>query len=825
MARGRWGPIVAWVMFVRFQMLVGLLLLSFPFIATGPLSWIVGNLFVLAPLELFAVVLLALLTGKALVLATNTASCSGPLRLLPGANVREAGEGRELAERADTAFALAWNPDGPVARALGRWDERIAVGLALPTIAVAYIASARAGASANGWLFLLLAVASAALVYAAMRSVTNLLEKWFENPLQELPEAASGTLARLERRAQRSAPPAIARASRRMAVRFLLLPSFRAGYVRERSADEALGEYSRRREAGDSEQKLQRVDDPTLRFDLLRGHGAALAFFTFIFLGYLVLGLANYPGWVEPWCPTLGYVLVLFMGIGWGLAALSFWLDRFRVSVVVLFLLTSVLTASLGGSDHFFPLIAASRETSGASEGGAVSSVTSVSEAGGRGLSRADCAGTPAVASATGPGLSPDEQALVDRIRTDCGQPIVVVAAAGGGITAAAWTAAMLTRLAERSEGGKFVDALRIVSGVSGGSVGLMYFLDGVPERNVADVMTSDQGARIRSAAATSSLDSVGWGLAYPDLARAWFSPLVSFLAPMVDRSWALQRSWEVRLDELRRQRGAKPGEAPTLRSWRKATLAGRLPAVIFNATTVESGERFEMSSIALTGGGGRSDFREAFPEYDLSVSAAARLSATFPFVSVAARGRSAHGVADLKAHFVDGGYYDNSGLLSALELLDRLLGELHESGTCAPPVALVRLEPFRSVAGSLAKVAPESGWKSALISPVAALLKVNTATQEFRNNWEAGIFQQKWQARGATIQQFRFAFPGAGPLSWKLTPAEAEEIDHAAASEAQCPSVKELFWFLAGQPSARPPVSTAVADAAARSELGPGRN
>jgi hypothetical protein len=53
----------------------------------------------------------------------------------------------------------------------------------------------------------------------------------------------------------------------------------------------------------------------------------------------------------------------------------------------------------------------------------------------------------------------------------------VVVAASGGGITASLWTARVLTAL-QGEVGTDFTRSIRLISSVSGGSVGTMYFLD-----------------------------------------------------------------------------------------------------------------------------------------------------------------------------------------------------------------------------------------------------------------------------------------------------------------------------------------------------------
>ncbi len=57
-------------------------------------------------------------------------------------------------------------------------------------------------------------------------------------------------------------------------------------------------------------------------------------------------------------------------------------------------------------------------------------------------------------------------------------QPVmVVVAASGGGITAARWTADVLTRL-QHEIGAPFGDSIVLISSVSGGGLGAMYFID-----------------------------------------------------------------------------------------------------------------------------------------------------------------------------------------------------------------------------------------------------------------------------------------------------------------------------------------------------------
>jgi len=77
---------------------------------------------------------------------------------------------------------------------------------------------------------------------------------------------------------------------------------------------------------------------------------------------------------------------------------------------------------------------------------------------------------------------------------------LIIVCASGGGIQAAGWTTIVLTGL-QTSLGKKFTKAIGLISSVSGGSVGTMYYLDRFTDRgfplsselnNIFDSSTAD---------------------------------------------------------------------------------------------------------------------------------------------------------------------------------------------------------------------------------------------------------------------------------------------------------------------------------------------
>ena len=239
---------------------------------------------------------------------------------------------------------------------------------------------------------------------------------------------------------------------------------------------------------------------------------------------------------------------------------------------------------------------------------------------------------------------------------------LVVVTAAGGGIQAAAWTAQVLTGL-EEFYGKEFGDSIGVISAVSGGSVGAMFFLD-----RWDDLAAPDACQKIRHNAMDSSLEATAWGWSGWDSVGT-FAP---FLVPNDrDRGWAIEQSW--RLNQVH--------PADSLATWVKKARDGRFPIVVFNATATDNGKRMVMSNVALPEPNdklrqGREavkaiEFFKACEGFDISTATAARLSATFPYVSPICRPS-----APVKEpfHLADGGYVDNEGMVSALEWLRHLV-------------------------------------------------------------------------------------------------------------------------------------------------------
>jgi hypothetical protein len=100
-----------------------------------------------------------------------------------------------------------------------------------------------------------------------------------------------------------------------------------------------------------------------------------------------------------------------------------------------------------------------------------------------------------------------------------------------------------------------------------------------------------------------------------------------------------------------------------SLGPWRTDARNHGRPAVIFNTTLVETGERFIFPTVDIERSSGRRSFHdvEGYKSLDLSAITAARLSATFTYVTPVSRALCCP-PRQHRYHVADGGYYDNYG-------------------------------------------------------------------------------------------------------------------------------------------------------------------
>jgi hypothetical protein len=456
------------------------------------------------------------------------------------------------------------------------------------------------------------------------------------------------------------------------------------------------------------------------------GHYVALWSFLLCLLVYVAIGIGTffqigYPAIV----PTLADLLVFLMILCWGLSAATFILDYYRIPLLVPFLLIAALSSHFHATDHYFYMFPARNSVS----------------------------------------LTPAQVIRAGKP----GTKVIVVAASGGGIKAAAWTTRVLTGL-EESNPHAFGDSVRLVSAVSGGSVGAMYFVSEYDEdgKGLPSDKTTLEKAIAQSEA--SSLDDIAWGLVYPDFFRI-FLPVFKHL----DRGRALEAALTRELPTLKHHLWSP------LSDWREGVLEGRRPAVVFNATITESGERILLGTTDLPHADGRTSLRDnefpRFADLDISLVTAARLSASFPYVSPAAR----PDISGPQIHVVDGGYTDNYGMATLLAWLD--------AGLWCPgkPVTSVLVIEIRaSPPASEPPPLSWQGWPFQSYAPISTMLDVRDIAQISRNEEQLDLLRRYASSRNVDIEDVVFEYPPENaPLSWHLSPRDKKEIQTIWCSEA----------------------------------------
>ena len=444
--------------------------------------------------------------------------------------------------------------------------------------------------------------------------------------------------------------------------------------------------------------------------------------------------------------PAMLYVLLLMMLLGWLLAWLSYLLDRHRMVPEIAMAVLIAIFYNIFDTDHYYTV---HHEPN----------------------TKDDLC--PANSSDIA-GLSPVDHSRNRQKwnRLSMVKP-VVVAASGGGITAAYWTTVVLGEIERKltissatSHG--FSDTVHMVSGTSGGSVGLLYYTDAFSEKQTPRRFTERELGWIRTAAGSSSLNAVGWGLVSRDFWRLVFPPL----AGRTDRATAMEARWIQGLPANQKRwennGGAGPVHNPTFKYWQEGVRQGWRPAAVFNSVLVETGELLQITNVELPPL--RNDlentrqterqFHKLFPGVDIDAVTAARLSATFPWITPSARPDLPDGCENLY-HAADGGYYDNFGVISALAYSKAL-----DKGT-DPILVEIRASDSRD------RPKPESngGFGIATLGPFKALLAVRGTSQLGRNEM---LVEAHFPAERRVVFELR----QKTPLSWHLAPRERAEIE-----------------------------------------------
>jgi len=384
--------------------------------------------------------------------------------------------------------------------------------------------------------------------------------------------------------------------------------------------------------------------------------------------------------------------------------------------------------------------------------------------------------------------LSPN--ILLDEKRGDPEQDVVIVVSAeGGGIHAGVWTCHVLQEISDALKDSEetinFENSIVCMSGVSGGTYGLMHVLDNWNDGNVDFI-------KARKATEKSSLGQVLKGFLYSDLIPV----------KKGDRSRAIERAWASEMND----------SAATIDSWSRKVVNGRMPAFLINSTIVETGLPIVFSTCDLSEYkfanseqtiGHVGHFRDVYGDINFPISSAVRCSATFPYVTATAAIEPLAISSNLEynkgKHMADGGYFDNTGVYSMIQFLEQAL----EENRNPPKVIFIKIlegdmaslkVPYKNKEKEVVHP-PLNAFVNEVYGPLKAIFEVRSTGHRL---FVQDLLDELIKKYPDTIVPIEFVYPYDNqPLSWHLTKSQKEEvenIDFTTSSVDHCKKTKQLY-------------------------------
>jgi hypothetical protein len=379
--------------------------------------------------------------------------------------------------------------------------------------------------------------------------------------------------------------------------------------------------------------------------------------------------------------------------------------------------------------------------------------------------------------------------------------PLFVVAAEGGGIRAAYWTASVLAEIQDRNP--CFADQLFALSGVSGGSLGAAVFVSLLADTQYPKGdrrCGKDDHPRIKETARRM----LGEDFLAPVVAATLYPDLVQRLLPWpvvahFDRARALEVAWEgawTRHSKGDPERFAQPFD----RLWQRNS-GHWMPALLLNATTVETGKRLIVSNLRLTADE-FSDVEDAhrfYGDHALPLSAAVHLSARFTYVSPAATLRKD---GNVYGRAVDGGYFENSGSTAVFEIIqivDQMKVACGEQRNCFwnmvdPVLILISNQPVERLyanvgLGTPPEIRDDASRPSWCCNEVWSPLRTLLATRGARGAYARDTAH--WHVGNTNFIRFGLCKDTGAriPLGWVLSEIVRNEMN-SQLTRKQCASV-----------------------------------
>lgn len=396
---------------------------------------------------------------------------------------------------------------------------------------------------------------------------------------------------------------------------------------------------------------------------------------------------------------------------------------------------------------------------------------------------------------------------------------LVVVAASGGAYRAAFWTAKVLDSLASHPELPHFEPSVRLMTGASGGMVGLSYFAAGRQppagfvsqvDKHCADSIPSPQPALATGVEArlVDDLAKQGKKLWIVNSSTDSLTPIVQRMIrndvpytfwPGVngaDRGRALEEQWEtLQVSFCKLQAGEREG-------WR--------PSLILSPYLVDWARPMLISNLNLEGMFDRDfalEFFRAFPKAhaEFTLATAVRMNAAFPFISPAVRLP-----LEKRPRVVDAGYFDNFGITTAASFLrHRTVRDFVSDNNLT--VILIRILAFpEEVEAPTARRSGTVNWMEAsleligqLVDPWTSPLEGALAARETRGRFANELLLRDLiRLYGDRLEDFTFINSTSASFSWHMQAKELEDLRAGmSTSRHNARELERLVKMWAGKP------------------------
>jgi hypothetical protein len=355
--------------------------------------------------------------------------------------------------------------------------------------------------------------------------------------------------------------------------------------------------------------------------------------------------------------------------------------------------------------------------------------------------------------------------------------PVYFIATQGGGIRGVHWTTGIFHYLDSLSNG-EFYKQTFCVSGVSGGGVGAAFYNTFYYDL-VKSLDTSFSYRNLKEFTKYDFLSSVTASFGFSDNLQRF----LPFPVKSLDRSKMLALNWEVRYKD------AFNIDSPSidqdfLKFWynSKKEFNYSLPSLLINGTLAENGQKVITSNLKLEG----KFFKDDLDFYcctgkDISMAAAILNCCRFPYLT---SGGLLKKDGCNKGHIVDGGYRENSGLQSLINLYYTLLPQIVK-----PSDSTIKIKPvilyLKNGGDELDKEAQATRFLHDFLTPINALASINGTALPSKGieAMSSQIVEQSHVATGA--EYFTLWLEDRAdksiklPLGWYISKTVINEIEN----------------------------------------------